>query len=247
MISWLLAPLLGLASLLPVPPTPPPPTLVVVELFTSEGCSSCPAADAVLRDVDRTQPVPGVEVIALGQHVDYWNRLGWRDPFSAPAFTARQGEYAAHLGSGNYTPQAVVQGRTELVGSRRTELVAAIRAAAARTQARVAVSWPTPGQLLVRVSDVPAGAGQPTVRIALVESGLATAVRRGENAGRTLQHAPLVRRWLETGALRPDGSTTVKVGEVPADWVQANLRVVALVQDGAGGSVLGAATAAWPR
>src|SRR6476469_2976060 len=95
---------------------------VVVELFTSEGCSSCPAADAALRELAQTQAVPGVEVIALGEHVDYWNRLGWTDGFSSAAYTARQRQYATGFGTGSYTPQAVVNGRYEFVGSRTAEL-----------------------------------------------------------------------------------------------------------------------------
>src|SRR5205085_851481 len=84
---------------------------VVLELFTSEGCSSCPPADALLARMEETQPVAGAEVIALAQHVDYWNQLGWPDPFSAHEFSERQGEYAARFGDGGvYTPQMVVDG-----------------------------------------------------------------------------------------------------------------------------------------
>src|SRR5262245_55537745 len=91
---------------------------VIVELFTSEGCSSCPPADEALRRLASTQPVPGVEIVAMSEHVDYWNSLGWTDPFSSAQFSQRQDEYAKAFGlDGIYTPQMVVDGREEFVGN----------------------------------------------------------------------------------------------------------------------------------
>src|SRR5205814_7174064 len=95
---------------------------VLVELFTSEGCSSCPPADAVLARLHREQPVPETEIIVLSEHVDYWNDLGWKDPFSDRTFSDRQSAYGARI----YTPQAVVDGRTDVLGSDRNAVVSAI-------------------------------------------------------------------------------------------------------------------------
>src|SRR5574337_814125 len=116
---------------LTVPASGGPRAPVLVELFTSEGCSSCPPADALLARLDQTQPVSGAEVIALKEHVDYWDHLGWRDPYSSELFTARQNAYAHAFGKdGIYTPQMIVDGRTEFVGSRESLARQAIRRAA---------------------------------------------------------------------------------------------------------------------
>src|SRR5258708_16748376 len=119
-----------------------PRSIVVVELFTSEGCSSCPPADDVLSQLAHRQPVPGVEVLTLGEHVDYWDRLGWRDPFSSPAFSARQSNYDARVFHADqvYTPQLVIDGRLERVGSDAHAVQRAIEQAATRSKASLRVA-----------------------------------------------------------------------------------------------------------
>lgn len=214
-----------------VAPMAPERVPVIVELFTSEGCSSCPAADAALRELETTQPVPGVEIIALGQHVDYWNRLGWADAFSSAAITARQRTYAARFGTGAYTPQAVVNGRTEFVGSRRDQLQQALTTAAAAPRATVTLTATSGNQVRVNVSDVPAGTGEADVLLAITEANLETQVGRGENAGRRLRHASVVRDLRRLGPVGPDGHFSTEIPlTLPTTWQHANLRVVALVQ-----------------
>src|SRR5215472_17815121 len=116
------------------------PRPVVVELFTSEGCSSCPPADALLLKLDRTQPVPGALVIALSEHVDYWDHLGWRDPYSSPVFSRRQEHYGQIFHVDSYTPQIVVDGTSEAVGSDARQVENAIRRSAEAEKLQVEIS-----------------------------------------------------------------------------------------------------------
>src|SRR5215831_12264928 len=116
-------------------------TPVLVELFTSEGCSSCPPADQVLTQLDRQQPVAGVEIIAMSEHVDYWDSLGWKDPFSASTFTDRQNAYAGALGiSGIYTPQMIVDGEHEFIGNEVSDAVEAVAGSARTPKTPIAIS-----------------------------------------------------------------------------------------------------------
>src|SRR5580704_13850216 len=206
-------------------------TIVVVELFTSEGCSSCPPADDVLSQLLRRQPIPGVEVLALGEHVDYWDRLGWRDPFSSAAFTTRQSEYEAKVfrTKSIYTPQLVVDGQLERVGSDLDVVQRAIRQAgeAPKAAVDVTISHETDARLRVDVHvDVPPELiihDTADVLVAVTEDHLMTEVRRGENRGRTLKHSAVVRSLTTVGTLSPgesEWSTSVSVPLV-ADWTTA--------------------------
>lgn len=216
---------------------------IVVELFTSEGCSNWPAVDAVLRELTRVQSVAGVEVIALGEYVDYWNRLGWKDGFSASAYAARQRQYATGFGSGSYTSQAVVSGRYELVGSRGAEPAAIVAKAAQAPRAVVAVA--TAGSTAqVRVSSVPAGTAAVEALLVITESGLASQIERGENSGLLLHRAAVVRKLVSLGRVGADGILAANpTFKLPADWKRPNLRVVMMVQEIASWHVVGAGTA----
>lgn len=224
---------------------------VVVELFTSEGCSSCPSADAALRELEAAQSVPGVEVIALGQHVDYWNRLGWQDPFSSAQFTQRQQWYAQGFKEGNYTPQAVVNGRYEFVGSRKSTLAQTVAQAAQAPRATVALAR-TATAITVKVSNLPTGTKAASVELALTETGLSSQVGRGENSGRRLRHAAVVRILRTLGPVGADGTfSATALLNLNATWNPSNLRAVVLVQEtgshhvvGVGSLPLGAGTTA---
>ena len=156
------------------------PTPVLVELFTSEGCSSCPQADQALQWLEGKQPVEGVEVIPLSLHVDYWNHLGWADPFSSRGFSNRQAAY----GKETYTPQMIIDGDAAFVGSKDAAVDALTDR---RAEPRVAIKLAAKlGETKVEVT---ASAESPApLWVALTESGLSHPVTRGENSGKTLSH-----------------------------------------------------------
>jgi hypothetical protein len=223
---------------------------VIVELFTSEGCSSCPPADDVLARLERTQPVEGAEIIALGEHVDYWNYIGWSDPFSSPAFSQRQGAYADAFGrDGNYTPQMVVDGRAEFVGSNWNKAVAAIANAAHAPKADVQISPARKASgaisLQVRASNLPAvtANGAVDLLLAITESNLSSNVTRGENAGRRLNHRTVVRylSLLSSAEAKHDASFSSETNVALAKgWKPENLRAVAFLQERKSRRVIGA-------
>jgi len=225
---------------------------VVVELFTSEGCSSCPPADALLAKLDREQRVGNAEIIALEEHVDYWDHLGWRDPFSSAQWTERQQDYAATFRNDSvYTPQMVVDGRAEFVGSSGGEARSAIAAAVREPKAEITLASRAgstgKAQVSIAVKMLPtAGAQKTQVWLAVTESGLHSNVSRGENAGEDLHHAAVVRSLRKVGdaALNQEAAYSGEQ-DVPLDsaWKRENLRVVAFVQDAKTRHILGAASA----
>jgi hypothetical protein len=192
---------------------------ILVELFTSEGCSSCPPADALLAEL-ATRP----DVLALSFHVDYWDRLGWRDPFSSPAATQRQQRYADLLGLGTvYTPQVVVDGKWQAVGSSRAD-VEHILDSARRDRAQVPLALAVDhGGVHITLGPA-ADAGPATVELIGFDRRHITPVARGENAGRTLAHVDVVRSIEEVA--RFDGRTDVVDAPLPAQCD----RIAAIVQ-----------------
>lgn len=179
---------------------------VLVELFTSEGCSDCPPADALLARLDATQFVPGVRAIVLSEHVTYWNHEGWNDPFSMQTFDERQQEYVYRFRlQGSYTPQVVVDGAAQLVGNDPGALNRALEQAEATSKLPLAIEdahWAGKG-----VRFAVHGTADPGARLeaALAEDATRSEVSRGENAGRTLHHVAVVRVLKEFGSNAMDG------------------------------------------
>lgn len=176
---------------------------VLAELFTSEGCSSCPPADALLLQLDQLQPVPGARVIVMSEHVDYWNQLGWKDPYSSAEFSRRQGEYARALGSEVFTPQIVIDGREQFVGSNGHDIQASIARAAAKGKApvRILEAKRDGAEALVKLSIPPLGKGKAEVWVAMAETRASSSVSKGENRGRTLDHVAVVRTLTKIAAV----------------------------------------------
>ncbi len=208
------------------------PVPVVVELFTSEGCSSCPPADQLLMELSARPLVPGAQVITLSEHVDYWDNLGWRDPFSKAAFTDRQTSYSHTTGDGSYTPQMIVDGQRSFVGSDRDEATSAIARAAGTPKAPLDLTWSATNPLTLSIA---LGANAPSasasIIVAVTEDGLKNAVTRGENAGHTIAHTSVVRRLSDIGQARKDGSFSLKLPvTIDAAWLRQNVRIVVFAQ-----------------
>jgi hypothetical protein len=215
---------------------------VIVELFTSEGCSSCPPADQVLATLVEAQPVAGALVIGLSEHVDYWDGLGWIDPFSNVQFTTRQNDYGrATGGAGNYTPQMVVDGHDEFVGSDRSRALTAIAHASAQPLPLTpTLQLLADGRVHVTIAR-PAQAANADVWLALTEDHLVSDVTRGENAGHTLVHMAVTRQLTRIGQLTADGSFDQLVPmSIAAGWNRRHMHVVVIVQERGPGRVLGA-------
>jgi len=221
-------------------------TPILLELFTSEGCSSCPPADKLLEAMDQAQPIPGANLIVLSEHVDYWNQLGWKDPFSSAQLSGRQTVYAARLHrDGAYTPQLIVDGQAEMIGSDGPAVKSAIEKAMRVEKLPLKLSKPLRegDQVTVHV-DIPnllaAGKGTASIYLALADSRVQSSVAHGENAGKSLQHVAVVRTLTQAGRLKAGDSFSQDVHlAVPAGAGANGLRVVAFVQDQKTGRILG--------
>jgi hypothetical protein len=223
----------GLGSVATADESPTPTAPVVVELFTSQGCNSCPPADAFLGELAQR-----TDLIALAFHVDYWNYIGWEDPFSSPEATQRQRDYARSLGLASvYTPSMVIDGSADAVGSDRAKVNRAIVAAGQHPKTPIAIAAGPGGGW--RVTIPTAKVDQPaTVWLALYDRQHVTPVKRGENAGATLTDYNIVREFRRIGQW--DGTQL----DLPLDIGAIDLAdrgVAVIVQAGGAGAILGAA------
>jgi hypothetical protein len=229
---------------------PRPAAPVLVELFTSEGCSSCPPADLLLQQLDRSQPVAGAQLIVLSEHVDYWNHIGWTDPYSSRFFSDRQSAYSDRFRLNSvYTPQMVVDGTTEFVGNDWHLASAAVQKSLTvpKTPVRICgISLETAHTLQAHV-EADALPGDSKVRKADVYLVVAlnhaeSQVLRGENGGHRLSHVSVVQSLTKIGSLEAgkNFAQDVKI-KLDSKTDLTNLRVIAFVQQTGQRQVLGAA------
>jgi hypothetical protein len=228
----------------------PAPSPVLVELFTSEGCSSCPPADALLQQLDRTQPIGGAQLIVLSEHVDYWNHIGWTDPYSSRFFSDRQSAYSNRFGlSSVYTPQMVVDGNTEFVGNDSRQASQAVAKALALPKVAIRISGISLDASKTLQAHIDTDALPQTLKVQNADIYLVMAlnhaesqVLRGENSGRRLTHVGVVQSLTKIGSLEA-GKTFSQDVHVKLDSKTdlSNLRVIAFVQQPGQRQVLGAA------
>ena len=214
----------------------------VVELFTSEGCSDCPPADAVIAKIEKESADKPIYILAF--HVDYWNRLGWKDIFSTSEYSRRQNQYAEwlHLSS-VYTPQVVVNGSKEFVGSEEGTLRNTIKSdLQSNAEAKVSLNdIKVEGNKATMQYKADGDLNNSTLLVAVVERSAVSKVERGENGGRTLAHVQIVRSFTNVPA-RPNGSTTVTL---PPGFNVKDYELIAFVQNTSTGVITGATKSAF--
>jgi len=222
-----------------------PKTPVIVELFTSEGCSSCPPADSLLNRLSRA--FPDIEVVPMSEHVDYWNYLGWTDRFSSPLFSERQQDYGRMFRLETvYTPQMVVNGDAQFSGTDENRARREIQRAADGPKANAQITSVTADVMRVTVDHIPQGVRTADVFLAITESGLETVPNKGENNGVRLRFNGVVRSLTSLSHL-----DTKKQASYVADaklnldnsWHRDRLTYVMFVQDRSSRKIIGAATA----
>ena len=244
MVSAVLS-LAAMCVLFSMPALASPANPILVELFTSEGCSDCPPADAFLKALDDAQPIPGAQLIVLEEHVDYWDDQGWRDPFSSHALTLRQGEYVdrLHVKNGPYTPQMVVDGSEAFVGSDRPQAGRAFakEVPVPKISVQISALHVEEGKVLAHV-EVGAVPSKAEVFVALALDHTQSQVLRGENGGRQLEHVAVVERLTSVGKVKK-GDPFSKSVAIKMDRPEKDYRVIAFVQQADAGKVLGAAAA----
>ena len=217
---------------------------VLVELFTSEGCSSCPPADRLLQELDRNQPVSGAQIIVLSEHVDYWNHIGWKDPWSSSFYSDRQSAYSGHFGLNSvYTPQMVVDGNTEFVGNDSQQARQACDKA--RSQAKIplrisSIALDGASAIHAHLETDPSDR-KADVFVVVALDHADSQVTAGENSGRRLSHVGVVQSLTKVGSLESGKAFSQDINvKFPRGTDAGNLRLIAFVQEPGPGKVLGA-------
>ena len=204
---------------------------VLAELFTSEGCNSCPPADTLLELLMQEQPIKGVYVIAMSEHVTYWDHQGWKDPFDSPQFTSRQQQYGLRFNLDSiYTPQLILDGGREFIGSDKQAIERGLLDAAKTPKPALHVDIARGAGVVNASASGPGLSAEKDAELwfALTEDHLVVEVKRGENANRTLKHSGVVRVLQSAGGV---DVTSKRVSiKLSPDWKRENLRVVAFVQ-----------------
>ena len=222
--------------------------VVLVELFTSEGCSSCPPADALLRQINGTRTNAGQLIVGISEHVTYWNSLGWADPFSSDIYTGRQNSYGQHFGLDSvYTPQMIVNGSEQFVGSDRTALKRAIEHQSQQLSPmtlHILSSHASGATLSVTFSadGIIPSAGLDIIAV-LADDADRSSVLRGENSGRTLAHVAVARSLQRITTLKTVGPQTLEIPISPASFGAQGHHLILFAQTPGNGHVLGADTA----
>ena len=227
MVSMLTASELGSAQTRPAAE----PVAVLAELFTSEGCNSCPPADSLLEILLHQQPIEGVYVIAMSEHVTYWDHQGWKDPFGSQQFTARQQQYGRRFNLDSiFTPQLVIDGAHQVVGSDKRAIEKALLESSKTPKPALAIEVTSDDGLVNASASGPGLAGDKDAELwfALTEDHLVVDVKRGENANKTMKHSGVVRVLQSAGSV--DVSSKRVSFKLSTDWKRDNLRVVAFVQ-----------------
>lgn len=213
---------------------------VLLELFTSEGCSSCPPADKNLAFIEKEQPFMQAEVVTLAFHVDYWDYIGWKDVFSSPLYTKRQEIYSqiAKLES-TYTPQMIVDGKAQFVGSDAGRAANEIILAAKERKADVEILNEN-DKLKIKISNAPKHENA-TFYLAITENNLTSNVKKGENSGRKLEHSSVVRELKALGSFSPEqNSFEIETNvNLQKDWKKEDVKYVIFVQENESRKIIG--------
>ena len=224
----------------PEAPDTPKRQPLLLELFTSEGCSSCPPAEKLLAKFQETQPFENAEVITLAFHVDYWDYLGWKDKYASPLYTQRQRVYGRKFRmGGTYTPQMVVDGRFQFVGSREKEAEIAVQRALKTSKANIDFENTPNDQMRILANGLDLKETS-TLYLAVAEDNISSRIKRGENAGKNLKHVSVVRSLKAVRKIEP-GTRSV-TAEIKVDfkesWSKEDLKLVGFIQENKSRGVL---------